>query len=117
MRRLLSTSGRPQPPGPLERGGGALRHGLLRVYERALDWAMHHRRIMRWQPLMLLVLTFALAFAVVKTAGGTFMPKEDTGLLQVDISADANISPDAADQARTQVCRRSCRPIRPCSTS
>ncbi|NMW25210.1 efflux RND transporter permease subunit, partial [Rhodanobacter denitrificans] len=60
---------------------------------RALDWAMHHRRIMRWQPLILLTLTIGLAVVVVMTAGGGLMPKEDTGLLQVSITADANISP------------------------
>jgi multidrug efflux pump len=82
-----------KPPGRLERAVERFDRGLLRMYERALDWAMHHRRIMRWQPLLLLFLTFALGFAVAKTAGGTFMPDEDTGQLQVDISADSNISP------------------------
>jgi len=80
-------------PGRIERAVERFDRGMLHRYERALDWAMHHRRIMRWQPLILLFLTFALGFAVVKTAGGTFMPDEDTGQLQVDISADANISP------------------------
>ncbi|KZC17818.1 acriflavin resistance protein [Rhodanobacter sp. FW510-R12] len=83
-----------KPPGRLERAVENFDRRLLRIYERALDWAMHHRRIMRWQPLTLLLLTFALGFAVAKTAGGTFMPQEDTGQLQVDIRADANISPD-----------------------
>ncbi|MEP7186758.1 MAG: efflux RND transporter permease subunit, partial [Rhodanobacter sp.] len=82
-----------KPPGRIERAVENFDRGLLRRYERALDWAMHHRRIMRWQPLLLLLLTFGLGFAVMKTAGGTFMPDEDTGQLQVDIDADANISP------------------------
>ncbi|MDQ0009354.1 multidrug efflux pump [Luteibacter jiangsuensis] len=68
--------------------------GFLGVYQRALDWAMRHRRLMRWQPLILLAATVVLAIAVVKTAGGNFMPDEDTGMLQAQISADANISPD-----------------------
>ncbi len=83
----------PHAPGRLERAMERFDRGLLRQYERALDWAMHHRRLMRWQPLLLLLLTFALGAAVVKTAGGAFMPDEDTGQLQVDIEADANISP------------------------
>ncbi|MEO9079136.1 MAG: efflux RND transporter permease subunit, partial [Rhodanobacter sp.] len=83
----------PPPPGRIEQAVERFDRGLLRQYERALDWAMRHRRIMRWQPLLLLLLTFALGAAVVKTAGGTFMPDEDTGQLQVDIDADANISP------------------------
>ena len=82
-----------KPPGRLEQAVEKFDRSLLRTYERWLDWAMRHRRIMRWQPLLLLLLTFGLGFAVTKTAGGTFMPDEDTGQLQVDISADANISP------------------------
>ena len=80
-------------PGRLERLAERFDNGMLRIYERALDWAMHHRRIMRWQPLILLALTIGLAVVVVMTAGGGLMPKEDTGLLQVSITADANISP------------------------
>jgi multidrug efflux pump len=80
-------------PGRLERIAERFDSGMLHVYERALDWAMHHRRIMRWQPLILLVLTIGLAVAVAMTAGGGVMPKEDSGLLVVNITADANISP------------------------
>ncbi|KRA33624.1 acriflavin resistance protein [Rhodanobacter sp. Root627] len=80
-------------PGRLERMAERFDSGLLRIYERALDWAMHHRRVMRWQPILLLVLTVVLAVVVAKTAGGSLMPKEDTGLLQAQITADANISP------------------------
>jgi multidrug efflux pump len=83
-----------KPAGRIERAVENFDRSLLRIYERSLDWAMHHRRIMRWQPLTLLILTFALGWAVAQTAGGTFMPDEDTGQLQVDIRADANISPD-----------------------
>jgi multidrug efflux pump len=68
--------------------------GLLGVYQRGLDWALRHRRIMRWQPLILLIATVGLGIAVVKTAGGNFMPDEDTGMLQAEVTADANISPD-----------------------
>ncbi len=80
-------------PGRMERALERFDKGLHRTYERALDWAMHHRRVMRWQPLLLLVLTVALGVAVVKTAGGNFMPEEDIGMIQGDIRADANISP------------------------
>ena len=80
-------------PGRIERALERFDKGLHRVYERALDWAMRHRRIMRWQPLILLFATFALGAAVVATAGGNFMPEEDIGMLQGDIRADANISP------------------------
>jgi multidrug efflux pump len=80
-------------PGRIERTAERFDRGLLRLYERALDWAMKHRRVMRWQPPILLILTVLLAIVVVKTAGGGIMPKEDIGLLQAQISADANISP------------------------
>ncbi|MGN6327969.1 MAG: efflux RND transporter permease subunit [Rhodanobacter sp.] len=80
-------------PGRLERLAERFDQWLLRIYQRALDWAMHHRRVMRWQPILLLVLTVVLAVVVAKTAGGGLMPKEDTGLLQAQITADANISP------------------------
>ena len=91
------------PPGRLERAVERLDRALMRQYERALDWAMHHRRIMRWQPLTLLILTVLLGVAVAKTAGGSFMPDEDTGQLQVNISADANISPTLLTSRTQQV--------------
>ncbi len=57
----LSAQARAEPaqrtPGRIERALERFDRGLLRIYERALDWAMHHRRIMRWQPLILLLLT------------------------------------------------------------
>ena len=90
-------------PGRLERAVASFDGALLRIYERALDWSMHHRHLMRWQPLLLLVLTGLLAVAVVKTAGGTFMPDEDTGQLQVFISADTNISPALLTQRAREV--------------
>ena len=84
----------------------ALEHfdrGLLQRYERALDWAMRHRRLMRWQPPILLVLTAVLAVAVAKTAGGGIMPEEDIGMMQADISAEANISPTLLAERAQQV--------------
>jgi multidrug efflux pump len=80
-------------PGRLEAALERFDRSFHRAYERALDWAMHHRRLMRWQPLLLLFLTFALGWGVVATAGGNFMPEEDIGMIQGDIRADANISP------------------------
>ncbi|WP_266157526.1 efflux RND transporter permease subunit [Dyella silvatica] len=88
-------------PGKLELALERFDRRLHHHYERALDWAMHHRRIMRWQPVILLLLTVGLAVATAMTAGGNFMPEEDTGLLQADITADANISPTLmAERAR-----------------
>ncbi|MBN8712673.1 MAG: efflux RND transporter permease subunit [Xanthomonadales bacterium] len=92
-RWLTDTAPQSGGRGCLERGAETFDRALLRAYERALDWALRHRRLMRWQPLVLLILTVVLAVAVVKTAGGGLMPKEDTGLLQASIRGDANISP------------------------
>ena len=92
-------------PNRLQRALERFDRGLHRVYARALDWAMHHRRIMRWQPLALLLLTGVLAFATVKTAGGSFMPDEDTGQLDVQISADANIAPTLMAERAQHVAR------------
>ncbi|MDW2981377.1 MAG: efflux RND transporter permease subunit [Rhodanobacter sp.] len=93
-------------PGRLERLAERFDRGMLRSYERALDWAMRHRRLMRWQPLILLALTIGLAVAVVMTAGGGLMPKEDTGLLQASITADANVSPLLLAQRTQEVAAR-----------
>ncbi len=80
-------------PGRVERLAERFDRWLLGWYERSLDWSMHHRRMMRWQPAILLVLTVVLAVLVGMTAGGGLMPKEDTGLMQVRINAGPNISP------------------------
>ncbi|WP_430391913.1 efflux RND transporter permease subunit [Dyella sp. 20L07] len=80
-------------PNRLERALERFDRGLHHVYERALDWAMRHRRLMRWQPIILLGVTFAMATLVVKLYGFNFMPPEDIGMIQGDVRADANISP------------------------
>ncbi|WP_266157525.1 efflux RND transporter permease subunit [Dyella silvatica] len=80
-------------PGRMERALERFDRWLQGLYERALDWAMHHRRLMRWQPLLLLIGTIGLAIAVTQTAGANFMPDEDIGMIQANITADANISP------------------------
>jgi multidrug efflux pump len=80
-------------PGRIELALERFDKGFHHRYERALDWAMRHRRLMRWQPLILLILTVVLAVGVAMTAGGGFMPQEDTGMMQATIRADANISP------------------------
>jgi multidrug efflux pump len=80
-------------PGKFEAAIERFDRALLGIYRRGLDWSMRHRRIMRWQPLILLFLTVALAMAVAKTAGGSLMPSSDIGLVEVDLVADPNISP------------------------
>ncbi|RDS81419.1 efflux RND transporter permease subunit [Dyella psychrodurans] len=93
-RYLLEEKPGERKPGKLEATIERFDRWMLRIYQRGLDWAMHHRRVMRWQPLILLLLTGLLAVFVAKTAGGGIMPKEDTGMLIAQMSADANISPE-----------------------
>jgi multidrug efflux pump len=100
-RYLLEERPGDRKPGKLEAIVERFDRQLLHIYERGLDWAMHHRRIMRWQPLILLILTVGLATVVAKTAGGAIMPKEDTGMMIAQMTADANISP-ALMATRTQ---------------
>ncbi|OOG40143.1 acriflavin resistance protein [Rhodanobacter sp. C06] len=93
-------------PGRLERWAERFDRWMLRIYERGLDWSMHHRRLMRWQPPILLVLTIVLAVLVGMTAGGGIMPKEDTGLIRAHITADANISPTLMMQRTREIVDR-----------
>ena len=88
---LANAGGR--EPNRVERALERFDRSLHHVYERGLDWAMRHRRLMRWQPLILLTLTVGMATLVVKLYGFDFMPPEDIGMIQGDVRADANISP------------------------
>jgi multidrug efflux pump len=80
-------------PNRMERALERFDRWLHHIYQTALDWAMRHRRLMRWQPLILLTLTVGMAMAVVKLYGFDFMPQEDIGMIQGDVKADINISP------------------------
>ncbi|HEY9132148.1 MAG TPA: efflux RND transporter permease subunit [Dyella sp.] len=91
--RLLKHEAADQPHGRLDHFFERFDRGMHDVYAQALDWAMRHRRLMRWQPLILLIMTAGLMFGIVKLYGFNFMPEEDIGMIQADIRADANISP------------------------
>jgi multidrug efflux pump len=99
----LEHSAEVREPNRLQRALERFDRGLHGTYERALDWAMHHRRVMRWQPAILLVLTALLAVAVAMTAGGGVMPDEDIGLMQANVTAEANISPTRMAERTQQV--------------
>ncbi|QWP75376.1 efflux RND transporter permease subunit [Lysobacter sp. K5869] len=78
----------------LERRLHRLDDAVLERYRHMLTWSMRHRRLMRWQPISLIVLTGALAAAVAMTAGGGVMPEEDLGMMQAMVKTDANVSPE-----------------------
>jgi multidrug efflux pump len=67
-----------------ERGFARLRSG----YERSLDWALHHPRIM----LLLLVATVILNIYLYVVIPKGFFPQQDTGQLQGGIRGDASTS-------------------------
>ena len=100
-RLLTLPSENDRPPNRLQRALVSFDQGLHRTYERALDWSLHHRRLMRWQPVVLLVVTVLLAVAVAMTAGGGILPDEDIGSMQAQMTAEPNISPTLlANQAQ-----------------
>ncbi|NII12140.1 efflux RND transporter permease subunit [Oleiagrimonas sp. C23AA] len=79
---------------------------VQRLYARSLDFALHHRRLMRWQPVLLLLLTVLLAVVVTKLVGSSFMPKEDTAMVRVQVTADANVSPKILAERLQRVASR-----------
>jgi multidrug efflux pump len=88
-------------PGRLQQMANRAEDAVVRTYEVALDWAMRHRRAMRWQPILLAGLTVFLYQTLQRTAGSGFMPQQDTGHLHAAFTADANVSPEAlATKAR-----------------
>jgi multidrug efflux pump len=62
--------------------------GMLRIYQRALDWALAWPRVLALQPLVLVLLTIYL-FGIVK---GGFFPAQDTGLIWGRASAGSTLS-------------------------
>jgi multidrug efflux pump len=67
-----------------ERGFGRLRRG----YEKSLDWALHHQRIM----MLLLCATIGLNVYLYIVIPKGFFPQQDTGQLQGGIRGDAQSS-------------------------
>jgi multidrug efflux pump len=67
-----------------ERGFGRLRRG----YERSLDWALHHPRVM----MLLLCATIGLNVYLYIAIPKGFFPQQDTGQLQGGIRGDAQSS-------------------------
>ena len=61
---------------------------LRRGYERSLDWALHHRRIMVFVLLTTIALNVYLYIVIPKG----FFPQQDTGQLQGGIRGDASSS-------------------------
>ncbi|MEP7096797.1 MAG: efflux RND transporter permease subunit [Dokdonella sp.] len=62
--------------------------GMLRVYERALDWSLKHALLLALTPLALIVATVFL-FGAVKAG---FFPPQDSGLIWARASAGSTLS-------------------------
>jgi multidrug efflux pump len=73
--------------------------GLLRVYERALVWALHHRFLMVLVTLTAIVMT-ALLF---RTLPGAIVPRGDTGLIIGNARAAPDISFEALEKIQKQI--------------
>jgi multidrug efflux pump len=76
---------------PPSRFGDALDRfhaGMLRIYQRTLDWALRHPRLLATQPLVLVVATFFL-FGAVKAG---FFPPQDSGLIWARATAGSTLS-------------------------
>ena len=75
-------------PGPLQRFGASLQTRVLAGYQRSLEWALAHSRLMLFGLLATIGLNGYLYVAVPKT----FMPQQDTGQLIGFIRGDDGLS-------------------------
>jgi multidrug efflux pump len=103
--RYLRPRAAPLADGRLARVLIDLDRRIQRSYEGALDWALTHRRPLRWLPLAMTAIATLGAWAVSVTAGSGFMPREDTGMLRATVVADAAVSPTQMSQYMRQVGR------------
>jgi multidrug efflux pump len=85
--RLLGR-GNPRPPTRFARAFEHWFERLRRGYERSLEWALDHRRIM----VSLLLVTIALNVYLYVVIPKGFFPQQDTGQLQGGIRGDATSS-------------------------
>jgi multidrug efflux pump len=81
-------------PGRLSRWAGAGFDGLLRGYERSLEWALRHRLLV----MCLLLVTVALNVWLYVIVPKGFFPQQDTGRMTGAIVADQGISFQAMRQ-------------------
>ncbi|MBS0382569.1 MAG: efflux RND transporter permease subunit [Proteobacteria bacterium] len=79
----------PQEPSRLSRVLDAFHAGMLTIYTRTLDWALHrHPKLIAWSPLLLLALTIFLFTKV----SGTMFPPQDSGLIWGRASGSTTMS-------------------------
>ena len=83
-----------EKPGRVSRFIERMFAGLLRFYERTLQWALAHRRLM----LAALLGTVALNVYLYIIVPKGFMPQQDTGRIQGNLVADQSISFQAMQQ-------------------
>jgi multidrug efflux pump len=73
--------------------------GMLRVYEHALDWALHSA----WLVMLILVFVIGLNVYLFSAAPKGFFPQQDTGQINGGIRADQSISFQAMQQKLRQL--------------
>ena len=88
-----------KPPGRLARISERGFDGLLRGYEKALDWALGARPLV----ILLLVAVVALNFYLFKIAPKGFFPQQDSGQIMGGLRADQSISFQLMSQKLQQI--------------
>jgi multidrug efflux pump len=73
--------------------------GMLRIYEHALDWALHSA----WLVMLILVFVVGLNVYLFSAAPKGFFPQQDTGQINGGIRADQSISFQAMQQKLRQL--------------
>lgn len=75
-------------PGAFRRWSEAVQERVLAGYARALDWSLRHA----WWMLLGLLATIALNIYLYIAVPKTFLPEQDTGLIQAFVAGDSGIS-------------------------
>ncbi|AVR97705.1 efflux RND transporter permease subunit [Pseudoduganella armeniaca] len=96
---LLKTEHERKPPGRVARAFERAFLWLQRVYEHALDWALHSLGLV----MLILVFVVGLNVYLFKAAPKGFFPQQDTGQLNGGLRADQSISFQAMQQKLRQL--------------
>ncbi|TWI66550.1 multidrug efflux pump [Pseudoduganella lurida] len=96
---LLKSEKDRKPPGRISRAFERSFLWMQRVYEHALDWALHSV----WLVMLILVFVIGLNVFLFAAAPKGFFPQQDTGQIQGGMRADQSISFQAMQQKLRQL--------------